>query len=66
MLTLDKIVWLLRDRRLSVVSKETGISVGTLANIKSGRQTNPTYGTMAILSGYLARTEEAASTPDES
>lgn len=59
MLDLDNIVRLLKDRRLSMVSDATGLSVSAIAAIRDGRQTNPTYGTMKLLSGYLMRAEEA-------
>lgn len=55
MLDLNQIVLLLKDRRLSVVSEETGLSVSTIAAIRDGRETNPKYGTLALLSGYLNR-----------
>ncbi len=55
MLSLDQIVLLLKDRRLSVVSEATGLSVKTIAAIRNGKETNPKYGTIALLSGYLNR-----------
>ena len=54
MLTLDKIKRLLADRRLDVVSKATGIHRNTLAGIRDGRATNPTYDTIRKLSDYFA------------
>jgi len=53
MLTLDKIREALQDRRLIVVAEATGLSVATIANIRSGRQDNPTYSVMKALSDYL-------------
>ncbi len=57
MLDLNNIVRLLKDRRLSMVSEATGLSVSAIAAIRDGRQTNPTYGTLRLLSGYLTREE---------
>lgn len=55
MLDLNQIVLLLKDRRLSVVAEATGLSVGTIAAIRDGKETNPKYGTLSLLSGYLSR-----------
>ncbi len=59
MLDLNNIVRLLKDRRLSMVAEATGLSVSAIAAIRDGRQTNPTYGTLRLLSGYLTRSEDA-------
>jgi len=53
MLTLDKIREALQDRRINVVAEATGLSVATIANIRTGRQDNPTYVVMKRLSDYL-------------
>lgn len=53
MLTLDKIRAGLQDRRINVVAEATGLSVATIANIRSGRQDNPTYAVAKALSDYL-------------
>lgn len=53
MLTLDEITNGLKDRRLDKVSEATGVSIASIANIRSGRQSNPTYGILKALSDYL-------------
>jgi transcriptional regulator with XRE-family HTH domain len=53
MLTLDKIVGLLKDRRLDIVSDATGIHRNTLSGIRAGKITNPTYETVKRLSEYF-------------
>lgn len=55
MLTIDKIKSMLADRRLDVVSRETGLHRNTLAAIRDGKHRNPTYKTMKCLSEYLTR-----------
>lgn len=54
MLTLDEIKRLLADRRLNVVSAATAINRNTLAQIRDGKNENPTLRTMQRLSDYLA------------
>lgn len=54
MLSLGKIMQLLMDRRLDVVSRETGVNRNTLADIRDGKNRNPTYRTLAKLSNYFA------------
>lgn len=44
----------LRDRRLSVVSRETGIHYNTLIRIRDGANVNPTYRVLEALSAYLS------------
>lgn len=46
------LIELLRDRRLLVISKTTGISYGTLLSIKNGKA-NPTNNTIKTLSNYF-------------
>jgi DNA-binding Xre family transcriptional regulator len=53
MLTLDEIKRLLADRRLNVVSAATAINRNTLAQIRDGKNENPTLRTMQRLSEYL-------------
>jgi transcriptional regulator with XRE-family HTH domain len=53
MLTLDKIVGLLKDRRLDIVSDATGVHRNTLSGIRTGKITNPTYETVKRLSEYF-------------
>lgn len=53
MLTLDEIKRLLADRRLNVVSAATAVNRNTLAQIRDGKNENPTLRTMKRLSDYL-------------
>ena len=53
MLTLDKIMRELRDRRLDIVSGATGVHRNTLSAIRSGAVKNPSYATVKALSDYL-------------
>lgn len=53
MLTLDEIVSLLQDRRLSKVSEITGITRAALWNLREGKATNPRYSTIKTLSDYF-------------
>lgn len=55
MLSIQEIRLRLRDRRPSFVSLETGISVGTIREIRDGIQTNPKLSTLRKLSYYLER-----------
>lgn len=55
MLTLDEMQIRLKDRRLTVISKETGISYPTLLAISRGESENPTYKVMMKISEYLER-----------
>lgn len=54
MLKLDEIKRLLADRRLNVVSAATDINRNTLAQIRDGKNENPTLRTMQRLSDYLS------------
>tara|TARA_R110000796_G_scaffold247754_1_gene373709 strand:+ start:1075 stop:1254 length:180 start_codon:yes stop_codon:yes gene_type:complete len=53
MLTLEKIVDGLHDRKLGVVAAKTGMHRNTLTAIRSGRNANPTYAVLKALSDYL-------------
>jgi hypothetical protein len=53
MMTLDQIRAALRDRRLTVVAESTGISYGTLLNMRDKQDANPCLKTMLILDEYL-------------
>lgn len=55
MLSLDQIKERLRDRRLTVVSKEIGVSYPTLLAIAKGDTVNPNYETIIKISEYLER-----------
>jgi len=43
----------LKDRRLDMVSKATGLHVNTIRQIRDGKSTNSRYETIAILTKYL-------------
>lgn len=53
MLTLEEIKHALRDRRLDIVSKQTGIHRATISRIRNGENANPTYTVIKTLSDYL-------------
>ena len=53
MLTLDQLREALQDRRVKIVSEATGLHPNTVAAIRDGRNTNPTYEVMVKLSEYL-------------
>lgn len=53
MMTLDQIKWQLEDRKLDAVSKATDIHRNTLAAIRDGKNTNPTYDVLRKLSDYF-------------
>jgi hypothetical protein len=59
MLELDQIRALLSDRRLSIVSKETGLHYNTIKEIRDGVQTNPSYRTIHALSAYFTKAAHA-------
>ena len=52
-LNLEQIRTALDDRNLERVSENTGIHRNTLAAIRAGTNTNPTYATLKALSDYL-------------
>ncbi len=54
MLTLEEIKHALRDRRLDVVSEQTGIHRATISRIRNDAKANPTYTVMKTLSDYLS------------
>ncbi|MGC9216636.1 helix-turn-helix domain-containing protein [Acidithiobacillus sp.] len=45
----------LQDRRISVVSKATGLHQNTLRKIRNGENLNPTYKVIKTLSDYLEK-----------
>lgn len=53
MLTLEEIRKRLKDRRLTVVSKEIGISYPTLLSIYQGKAKNPSYRIIGLICDYL-------------
>lgn len=52
-MTLDQVQEALKDRRIKMVSEATGLHPNTLAKLRDGRNTNPTYEVMVKLSEYL-------------
>lgn len=55
MLTLEQIRERLKDRRLTVVSKEIGVSYPAVLAIAKGESDNPNYKTIELLSDYLEK-----------
>lgn len=53
MLTLDEVRKKLQDRNLAEVARRTAIGYVNLHRIKTGKNENPSYQTMVILSNYL-------------
>lgn len=53
MMDLDQIKRALADRRLDVVSSATNIHRNTIARIRDGHSTSPTYYVLRKLSDYL-------------
>lgn len=52
-LSIKQISAALRDRRLGLVSEETGLHYNTLKDIRDGRSVDPRYSTVKALSKYL-------------
>jgi DNA-binding Xre family transcriptional regulator len=55
LLSLENIQLLLKDKRLYVVSKETGLSFPTLKKMADGKKENFTYKTIKAISDYLKK-----------
>ena len=53
-MTLEEIQEALKDRRVGVVAKETGIHPNTVINIRDGK-TDPVYSSIKKLSEYLSK-----------
>jgi transcriptional regulator with XRE-family HTH domain len=53
MLTLEQIRTLLKDRRVSIIAKETGIHFNTIRDIRDNEHANPTYRVITKLSEYF-------------
>lgn len=51
-ITIEEVRKILKDRRLIIVAKETGLSYPTIKAIFDGK-TNPKYETVKLLSDYL-------------
>ena len=52
-MTPDEIRAALQDRRIEAVAYDTGIHRNTIAKLRSGENTNPTWETMRKLIDYL-------------
>jgi DNA-binding Xre family transcriptional regulator len=55
LLSLEKIQLLLKDKRLYIVSKATGLSFPTLKKLADGKKENYTYNTIKAISDYLRK-----------
>lgn len=53
MLTLEQLQERLKDRRLTVISKEIGVSYPTLLAIARGESKNPSYRIVQLICEYL-------------
>jgi len=53
----DQIRAALQDRRIEAVAHATGIHRNTIAHLRSGKTTNPTWETMRKLTEYLRSTD---------
>lgn len=53
MMTIEQIKKALRDRRMDMVARETGLHVNTVTYIRDGLSKNPVYSTLKALSDYL-------------
>lgn len=58
MLTLKEIRDSLKDRKLTIVARETGLHYNTIRDLVNGKHDNPSYDTLSALSGYLAPNQE--------
>ena len=57
MINLEGIRNRLKDRRLDSIHRATGLSKPTIINIRDGKQENPNYETMRLLSNYFESQE---------
>lgn len=55
-MTVEQIAEALRDRRIPVVAKATGIHHNTIAAIRDGKTTHPSHRVVTLLADYLTRT----------
>jgi hypothetical protein len=53
MMRLEDIRGLLKDRRVSIVAKATGIHFNTIREVRDNQDANPTYRVMTKLIEYL-------------
>jgi DNA-binding Xre family transcriptional regulator len=52
-MTIEHIKRFLADKRLSVISEKTGLSIGTLRALRDGQNDNPTIKTLEKLTAYM-------------
>jgi len=57
MMTLENIRDALKDRKLSVVARKTGLHYNVVHSFASGRVKNPSYETVIKLTEYIRRGE---------
>ena len=53
MMTLEEVREKLVDRRIDMVADATGLHYGTVQEIRSGKNDNPSYKTVKALSDYF-------------
>lgn len=53
MMTLESVREALRDRRVSMVAKATGLHYNTVRDVRDNPEANPTYKVLKALSDYL-------------
>lgn len=58
---LEDIRGLLKDRRVSIVAKATGIHFNTIREVRDNQDANPTYKVMMKLTDYLEGNNEQLS-----
>lgn len=58
MMTLESIRQQLADRRISLVSRATGLHYNTIRDIRDNPDANPTWRVMVALSEYLDPTDK--------
>jgi len=63
MLSVSEIERLLKDRRLDIVARETGLSSGTIRRFRDGEVTDPQLSTVLVLSEYLQSTAPVSEKP---
>jgi len=54
-LTLEQVRAGLIDRKAKIVAEETGLNYMTVWRIANGREINPKFSTVKVLSDYLSR-----------
>lgn len=65
MLTVEQVRAMLQDRRIDIVAAATGLHRNTIANIRAGRGSLPSYTTLEKLSDYLTSVPPRQAVADE-